>query len=72
MVHRIITTAQHYLDMLESVKLINEIVASGETDEESVSTLLHNKNHLITKRAETIWTNEDMTAIDTAIERAKP
>ena len=59
--------AEHYSGMLESVELINEIVSSGETDEESVDCLGRNKEHLIFMRAKTFWTDEDMTVVDNAI-----
>ena len=38
--------AHHYRSAMDSVNLINEIVASGDTDEESVDTLKRNKDHL--------------------------
>ena len=60
--------ARHYSVMLESVELINEIIASGETDEESVDSLDRYKRHLILYSAKTYWTDEDMTAIDAAIQ----
>jgi|LULM01.1.fsa_nt_gb hypothetical protein len=64
--------AQHYSGMLESVELINEIIASGETDEESVDCFDRNKRHLILYRAKTYWTDEDMTGIDAAIQAEIP
>tara|TARA_R110002020_G_scaffold145492_1_gene318900 strand:- start:2409 stop:2630 length:222 start_codon:yes stop_codon:yes gene_type:complete len=64
--------ARQYSVMLESVELINEIIASGETDEESVDCLGRNKRHLILYRAKTYWTDEDMTAIDAAIQAEIP
>jgi len=59
--------AQHYKAMGDSVALINEIIASGDTDEESVDTLTRNKEHLVLMKAKDFWTNEDMTAVTAAI-----
>jgi len=59
--------AQHYKAMGDSVALINEIIASGDTDEESVDTLTRNKEHLTLMKAKDFWGNEDFTAIDGAI-----
>jgi hypothetical protein len=59
--------AQHYSAMGDSVNLINEIVASGDTDEESVDTIARNKEHLELMVAKDFWTTEDMTAVNAAI-----
>jgi len=59
--------AQHYSAMGDSVNLINEIVASGDTDEESVDTIARNKEHLELMVAKDFWGTEDMTAVNTAI-----
>ena len=52
--------AQHYRAAMDSVNLINEIVASGDTDEESVDTLDRNKEHLKIMLAKDYWTTEDL------------
>ena len=59
--------AQHYSAMGDSVNLINEIVASGDTDEESVDTIARNKEHLELMVAKDFWGSEDMTAVNDAI-----
>ena len=59
--------AQHYSAMGDSVNLINEIVASGDTDEESVDTIARNKEHLELMVAKDFWGTEDMTAVNAAI-----
>jgi len=59
--------AQHYSAAMDSVNLINEIVASGDTDEESVDTIARNKEHLELMVAKDFWTNEDMTPLNAAI-----
>jgi hypothetical protein len=65
--------AAHYVAMGHSVDLINEIIATGDTDEESVNTTARNKEHLVLQKAQTHeddsswWTDEDFTDIDAAI-----
>ena len=59
--------AQHYSAMGDSVDLINEIVASGDTDTESTDTLSRNKEHLEIMVAKDFWTTEDLTPITAAI-----
>ena len=59
--------AQHYLAAMDSVNLINEIVASGDTDEESVDTLKRNKDHLEIMVAKDFWTTEDLKPLNDAI-----
>jgi hypothetical protein len=59
--------AQHYTAMGHSVDLINEIVASGDTDEVSVDCKARNVEHLELMVAKDFWTTEDMTAVNAAI-----
>lgn len=59
--------AQHYSAAMDSVNLINEIVASGDTDEESVDTLKRNKDHLEIMVAKDFWTTEDLKPLNDAI-----
>ena len=59
--------AQHYRAAMDSVNLINEIVASGDTDEESVDTLDRNKEHLKIMLAKDYWTTEDLQPFKDAI-----
>jgi len=59
--------AQHYSAMGDSVALINEVIASGDTDEESVDTIARNKEHLELMVAKDFWTTEDMIAVNAAI-----
>ena len=59
--------AQHYTAMGHSVDLINEIVASGDTDEVSVDCKARNQEHLELMVAKDFWTTEDMTAVNAAI-----
>jgi len=59
--------AQHYSAMLDSVNLINEIVASGDTDDESTDTIARNKEHLTLMLAKDFWTDEDMTPVNAVL-----
>jgi GH35 family endo-1,4-beta-xylanase len=58
---------QHYTAMGHSVDLINEIVATGDTDSESLATISRNVEHLELMLTRDYWTSEDMTAVDAAI-----
>ena len=59
--------AQHYSAAMDSVRLINEIVASGDTDTESVDTKSRNQEHLEIMVAKDFWTTEDLTPLTSAI-----
>ena len=59
--------AQHYRAAMDSVNLINEIVASGDTDEESVDALKRNRNHLKIMVDKDFWTTEDLQPLKDAI-----
>ena len=59
--------AQNYRAAMDSVNLINEIVASGDTDEESVDTLKRNRDHLKIMVDKEYWTTEDLRPFKDAI-----
>lgn len=59
--------AQHYSAALDSVRLINEIVASGDTDEETVDVKARNQEHLEIMLAKDFWTNEDLQPFRDAV-----
>jgi len=59
--------AHHYRSAMDSVNLINEIVASGDTDEESVDALKRNRDHLKIMVAKDYWTTEDLQPFKDAI-----
>ncbi len=59
--------AQHYSACMDSVNLINEIVASGDTDDESTDTIARNKEHLTLMLAKDFWGNEDMTPVNAVL-----
>jgi hypothetical protein len=57
--------AQHYKAMLDSVWLINAIIA-GEQDADK-DTIDRNVEHLELMLGKDFWTTEDMTAVNLAI-----
>ena len=63
--------AQDYTAMGHSVTLINNIIAGtqmeDETDEDKKSCVSRNVEHLELMVAKDFWTNEDMTAVNSAI-----
>ena len=59
--------AQHYKAAMDSVRLINEIVASGDTDTESADAKSRNQEHLQIMVAKDFWTTEDLTPLTSAI-----
>ena len=63
--------AQHYTAMGHSVDLINDIVAGNQDDdmeaEERQATVDRNVEHLELMVAKDFWTNESMTAVNSAI-----
>lgn len=66
---------KHYRAMKDSAWLINAIISgeqmSDATEEERRGCVERNVNHLILMRHADFWTNEDMSAIDSAIEVGK-
>lgn len=58
---------QTYRAALKSVALINDIVASGDTDEESVDTLKRNRDFLDRLLEHDYWTTEDLSPIRDAV-----
>jgi GH35 family endo-1,4-beta-xylanase len=63
--------AQHYTAMGHSVDLINEVIATGDKDAESLDTISRNVEHLELMKTRDYWTSEDMTAVDAAIVSGK-
>jgi len=59
--------AQHYSAAMDSVNLINEIVASGDTDDETMDTKSRNQEHLEIMVAKDFWTTEDLAPFNEAI-----
>ena len=58
---------QHYTAMGHSVDLIHEVIATSDTDEESLDTISRNVEHLELMLTRDYWTGEDMTAVNAAI-----
>jgi hypothetical protein len=63
--------AQHYKAMLDSVRLINAILAgeqmTGQSDTDKKDAVDRNVKHLELMVAKDFWTSEDMAPINTAI-----
>ena len=53
--------------MGESVDLINEIIATGDKDEESLDAISRNVKHLEIMVTQTYWTTENMSDVNAAI-----
>ncbi len=58
---------QHYSAMLDSVSLITAGQPEGMDDTDWADTVSRNKEHLELMLAKDFWTDEDMTAVNTAI-----
>jgi len=63
--------AQHYTAMGHSVDLINQVIATGDKDAESLDAISRNVEHLELMKTRDYWTSEDMTAVDAAIVSGK-
>lgn len=61
--------AQHYKAMLDSVWLINAIIAGDAEGDKA--TVERNVAHLELMRAKDFWTTEDMKPVDAAIAAGK-
>jgi hypothetical protein len=60
--------AQHYTAMGHSVELLNAGQPEGMDDAEWADTVSRNVEHLQLMVAKDFWTDEDMTAVNAAIE----
>jgi len=67
--------ARHYAAMLDSVWLINSIIAGeemvGASTEDKKDCIDRNVTHLELMLAKDFWTNEDMTTVNAAIAAGK-
>ncbi len=63
--------AQHYSAALDSVDLINELMALESRDEEETATVDRNVEHLEIMVAKDYWTTEDLTPFNDAIAAGK-
>lgn len=59
--------AQHYSAALDSVAVINELMALDSRDEEQTATVARNVEHLQLMVAKDFWTTEDLGPLNTAI-----
>ena len=59
--------AQHYSAALDSVALIDELMALDSRDEEQTATVARNVEHLQLMVAKDFWTTEDLGPLNTAI-----
>jgi hypothetical protein len=59
--------AQHYSAMGDSVDLLNAGKPADMEDDDWADTVSRNKEHLELMVAKDYWTNEDMTAVNAAI-----
>ena len=63
--------AQHYKAALDSVNLINELVAKDSLDAEELDTVDRNVRHLEIMLGRDYWTDEDLTPFTEEIEAGK-
>ena len=59
--------AQHYSAAMDSVNLINAVVADPDSYTNDAKVLSRNVEHLKIAKAWDFWTDEDMTPFDNAI-----
>lgn len=58
---------QHYSAALDSVNLINALMAQDSRNEEEQDTVSRNVEHLQIMVAKDFWTTEDLTPLNNAI-----
>jgi hypothetical protein len=66
-----IKPADHYSAALDSVNLVNELVAKADRTEEDKATIARNVEHLEIMVAKDFWTNEDLAPFHAAIAAGK-
>ena len=59
--------AQHYSAAMDSVNLINELMAQDSRNDEEQDTVARNVEHLQIMVAKDFWTTEDLTPLNNAI-----
>ena len=62
-----IDAARHYLAAMDSVHLINNLLAKPSLTEEEKNTVNRNVEHLKIMVAKDFWTTEDLTPLTVAI-----
>lgn len=63
--------AMHYKAAMDSVNLINALVAQGDLDAEQLDTLDRNVRHLEIILTRPYWTDEDLTPLTNAVATGK-
>jgi hypothetical protein len=66
-----ISPANHYSAALDSVNLINELVAKADRTQDDNDTISRNAEHLEIMLGKDFWTNEDLEPFKSAIAAAK-
>ncbi len=64
--------AQHYSAALDSVTLINDLMALDSRDDEQAETVARNVEHLEIMVPKTYWTTEDLAPLNAAITAGTP
>jgi hypothetical protein len=59
--------AQHYSAAMDSVNLINDLIAQDSRTDEEQDTVDRNVDHLQIMVAKDFWTTEDLTPLNNAI-----
>ena len=63
--------AQNYSAALDSVALVNELMALSSRDDEQKATVARNVEHLELMVAKDYWTSEDLAPLNAAIKAGK-
>ena len=63
--------AQHYKAALDSVDLINKLLAKADRTDEENASIARNVEHLELMVAKDFWTTEDLTPLENAIASGK-
>tara|TARA_Y100000004_G_scaffold11607_1_gene12573 strand:- start:734 stop:961 length:228 start_codon:yes stop_codon:yes gene_type:complete len=64
--------AQHYSAAMDSVNLINDLMAQDSRDAEEQDMVSRNVEHLQIMVAKDFWTTEDLTPLNNAITAGTP
>ena len=64
--------AQHYSAAMDSVNLINDLMAQDSRTDEEQDTVDRNVDHLQIMVAKDFWTTEDLTPLNNAITAGTP
>jgi|TARA_B100000073_G_scaffold314765_1_gene290169 hypothetical protein len=63
--------AKHYSAALDSVALVNELMALSSRDDDQKATVARNVEHLELMVAKDYWTSEDLAPLNAAIKAGK-